>query len=412
MNPNDPIDPNSEPSSPPQQPPADVYGQPPPPPGAYGQPPAGQPGWGQYGQQPPPGAYGQPPAGQPGWGQYGQQPPPGPYGQQPYYPMQPQRSGGAPILGIVAIVGIMLVVGLTVAYFSIAPRNTQSLAQARSGFQTHVITQTRNTDPLPTPPTGFSIVEYPAPLGDFPAILANPDTLGSATTGGRHPAIIWIEGGFSNEIDDGPWSPATPDNDQSGSAFYKAGIVEMYPSLRGGNGNPGYLETSYGEVDDVLAAERFLAAQPNVDPTHIYLAGHSTGGTLVLLTEEASYGQFRAVFSFGPVSDTSAYGQNDVAYDVDDANERRLRAPVDWLSSIKNPTFVIEGDSNQSNIDQLRYMRMVNSNPLLQFAEVPGADHFSELSRTTPVIAEKILADTGSTCNITLSSSDWSARSQ
>ncbi len=33
----------------------------------------------------------------------------------------------------------------------------------------------------------------------------------------------------------------------------------MYPSLRGGNKNPGYIETFLGEVDDVIAAARYLA---------------------------------------------------------------------------------------------------------------------------------------------------------
>ena len=74
----------------------------------------------------------------------------------------------------------------------------------------------------------------------------------------------------------------------------------MYPSLRGGNNNPGHMESFFGEVDDVLAARALLAKLPYVDPERIYLGGHSTGGTLALLVAECS-GAFRGVFAFGPV---------------------------------------------------------------------------------------------------------------
>jgi dipeptidyl aminopeptidase/acylaminoacyl peptidase len=153
------------------------------------------------------------------------------------------------------------------------------------------------------------------------------------SSNGKHPVIIWIVGGFSNEVGTTPWDPATPDNDQSGSAFHLAGVETMYPSLRGGNNNPGYLETCYGEVDDVIAAAQYLAKQPDVDAGRIYLGGHSTGGTLALLTAEST-GMFRAVFAFGPVDDTANYGADSVSYDVNDENEVRLRAPKNFLGAV------------------------------------------------------------------------------
>src|SRR5436305_720847 len=119
--------------------------------------------------------------------------------------------------------------------------------------------------------------------------------------GKKHPAIIWITGGDCNSIGD-VWTPEPRDNDQTAAAYRKAGILMMFPSLRGGNVNPGVREGFLGEVDDVLAAADFLAQQTYVEPGRIYLGGHSTGGTLVLLVAECS-DRFRAVFSFGPVSD-------------------------------------------------------------------------------------------------------------
>lgn len=80
----------------------------------------------------------------------------------------------------------------------------------------------------------------------------------------------------------------------------------MSPSLRGGNTNPGVKEGFLGEVDDVLAAANYFEKQKYVDPKRIYLGGHSTGGTLVLLVSEGSP-RFRAVFSFGPAGDVSGW---------------------------------------------------------------------------------------------------------
>jgi dienelactone hydrolase len=59
----------------------------------------------------------------------------------------------------------------------------------------------------------------------------------------------------------------------------------MQPALRGSNGNPGRNECLF---DVVIAAARFLRERPDVDPTGVYLGGHSTGGTLALLAAEST----------------------------------------------------------------------------------------------------------------------------
>ena len=95
--------------------------------------------------------------------------------------------------------------------------------------------------------------------------------------GKRHPAIIWIFGGFDNSIGEIAWQKGPAANDQSAIVFREAGILMMYPSLRGGNRNPGFTESFYGEVDDVLAAADYLSKLDYVDTNRIYLGGHSTG---------------------------------------------------------------------------------------------------------------------------------------
>jgi hypothetical protein len=69
-------------------------------------------------------------------------------------------------------------------------------------------------------------------------------------------SLLWITGGDCNSIGD-VWSPAPPENDQTASAFRQAGIVMMYPSLRGGNGYSNDLDwLSVSQVVFGLTMER------------------------------------------------------------------------------------------------------------------------------------------------------------
>lgn len=274
---------------------------------------------------------------------------------------------------------------------SAPPKNYGSLTEARKGFKTHLERRVSDSDrPYRPPENIFTGVLYPAPSGDCIAYLSkHPDD------GKKRPAIIWIHGGDCNSIGEVAWEPAQTDNDQSARWFRQEGIVMMLPALRGGSGNPGYKEGFLGEVDDVLAAADFLAKQPNVDPNRIYLGGHSTGGTLALLVAECDP-RFRAVFSFGPISDISGYG-NDDRYYRDDKRENEVRSPGRWLSSIHSPVFVFEGEQAPSNVHALQAMANASSNDMIKFYTVKDASHFSILSPATHLIAKKILRDTSGT---------------
>ena len=214
------------------------------------------------------------------------------------------------------------------------------ILEARQGFTTKLLREERIGEAPEEPPTSskLKLVQYPAPLGQNADYLsADPDD------GKKHPAIIWLVGGFSNSIGAIAWTPGPASNDQSASGFRDHGILMMYPSLRGGNTNPGHLETFLGEIDDVLAAAKYLASLDYVDPKRIYLGGHSTGGTLALLVAAASEDRFRAVFSLGPVEDVTGYGDDVLPFELSNPKEARLRAPQKWLKDIQCPTFVFEG---------------------------------------------------------------------
>jgi acetyl esterase/lipase len=270
------------------------------------------------------------------------------------------------------------------------------LTQARAGFKTKLVPRSAPREPVPEPPPEvFRKVYYESPVGKLAAYLSQvPDD------GVKRPAIIWIRGGRDCNSIKVVWDEMPASNDQNATAYRKAGIVMMFPSLRGGNDNPGIKECFLGEVDDIIAAADYLAREQSVDPKRIYLGGHSTGGTLVLLVAEST-DRFRAVFSFAPVSDVAAYeAKFIIPFDTSNPREVELRSPGRWLLSIRGPTFVFEGTDLTGNIGFLEAMSRASTNPRVHFLPVKGADHLTTLAPTNALIARKILGDVGSTTNI------------
>ncbi len=260
------------------------------------------------------------------------------------------------------------------------------LAEQRARFETKVFAESYRSRPPEPPPGVLELVSYPAPLGENAAYVS------PKKDGAPRPAIVWIVGGFNWGLGTTPWAPAPHDNDQSARAFGEAGIVAMFPSLRGANKNPGKNECFLGEVDDVIAAAAYLARRPDVDPKRIYLGGHSTGGTMALLVAESS-ARFRAVFAFGPVADARDYGERGcLPTDVSD-EEGALRAPIRFLNDIRTPTLVIEGA--EGNAQSVKQLERQLAGGTVTFQIVPGATHFSVLAPATEALAKQILDDIG-----------------
>lgn len=252
------------------------------------------------------------------------------------------------------------------------------------------------------PPELFKLVKYRSPVGDLSAYIS-PDPGDQK----KHPVILWLVGGFSNSIGGHLWEDADSANDQTAAAYRKAGMLMMFPSLRGGNDNPGKLEICCGEVDDVISAAKYAATLPYVDPARIYLGGHSTGGTLALLVA-GSTDIFRAVICFGPVENVLGYGEDNLPFDPSNKMELIVRAPLACLAEIKTPTLVLEG-TEKGNIDSLQVLRERNQNPLIRFHEIPGATHFNLLAPFNALFAKKLLTDTGKDSSITLTDEEIAA---
>ena len=103
----------------------------------------------------------------------------------------------------------------------------------------------------------------------------------------------------------------------------------------------------YNEVDDVLAAAESLAQQPGVDGNRLYVAGHSAGGTLALLSAMTST-RFHAAASFSGSPDQVRWAQQEqpemVPFDPEDRREYQMRSPLAYPRSFKCPVRMYYGN--------------------------------------------------------------------
>ena len=209
----------------------------------------------------------------------------------------------------------------------------ESYPEARRRFATKLVRPgpaSDRHDPLPVPP-GAVASPYES-AGRTLHAVASPVESGSA----RRPAVLFLHGGFT--FGSGHWEMTRP--------FRDAGYVVMVPTLRGENGQAGACSFFYDEVDDVLAAADSLRARRDVDPGRVFLAGHSVGGTLVLLTSLTS-DRFAAAASFSGAPDQIEWtrGRADrIPFAPDRPDEFRLRSAVAFANGFRCPIRLFYGE--------------------------------------------------------------------
>lgn len=217
----------------------------------------------------------------------------------------------------------------------------EDYAVARERFRTHLTRTGPSPDaPQPlSPPLGARRVDYRSgPLRLAAWISENADA------SRPRPGVLVLHGG--NALWQGHWHDlARP--------FVKAGYVAMIPAMRGENGLPGSFSGFYDETADVLAAADFLRAYPGVDPTRLYLAGHSVGGTLALLAAMSTH-HFRAAAAYAGSPNARAFFRHfpeDIRFDAGDPREFDMRSPVCFAASFKCPVLMLHG-SREMNSDR------------------------------------------------------------
>lgn len=253
---------------------------------------------------------------------------------------------------------------------------TEEYSAARKHFQTRLIRHVsapQQGRPL-TPPPDAQQVEYSPTLHLQAWISAPSRTEQAAAT--KRPAVLFLHGGFA--IGDDDWQATQPYRD--------AGYFVMMPVLRGENGQAGDYSMFYDEVGDVVTAAEYLSRLPNVDAKHIYVAGHSVGGTLTMLAT-LTWPGFRAAAAFSGAPDPITWSQGQpevIVFDPKDLREFQMRSPVAFAYSFKCPTRIYYGNAEPyfTGASQQTAARARQKGLDVEAIKVSG-DHFSAVPEET-----------------------------
>jgi dienelactone hydrolase len=249
-----------------------------------------------------------------------------------------------------------------------------SLAEARQGFQTQLLIQEPSWQEFDNVmPPGVERVNFQSGQLQLFGWFAKP------AGDGPFPAVLHAHGGFA--LGDTDFEDVRP--------LLNAGFAVFAPAWRGENGNPGFHELYYGEVDDAAAALEYLAARPDIDATRLFATGHSAGGTIVMLLAEISP-RLRGVMACGGAPDmqafTDAFGQpmfDEAPYNFKNPLEGDLRSPGRHIRDLKCPLALYFSPG-----DDAMYLAQATAlepkarelGKQVTVESIPGTDHYTALA--------------------------------
>jgi acetyl esterase/lipase len=262
---------------------------------------------------------------------------------------------------------------------------TEDLPTSRKNFVTKLLVR----GPAPQqyqdekPPPGVRQIEYPSgglKLKGWQS--ADPGD------GKRRPGVVYLHGGWAFGAED--WRDAAP--------FADAGFVLFMPMLRAENGNPGIYESFYGEVDDAIAAGKYVACLPSVDGDNVFLAGHSVGAVLTTLVAMMP-SRYKAAAALSGYVDMESWvarsPEAHVPYDRTNPEEVRVRNPMAFASSLRCPlTLYVEPVMRRVNEPLARSARQAGKE--CELVVVPG-DHLTMVAPAVKRAIEQFRARAGQT---------------
>ncbi len=283
-------------------------------------------------------------------------------------------------------------------------RDSDSYLARRARFQTHLLAGAKApccTDTIvphlsldhwrPWPHCGLDSVPIARPVGSLDSVTYRSGATDLSAwvytpprpAGRRLPALVYLHPGFS--LSDSLAACATP--------FMNAGLVVMWPTYRGENGNAGRFELFLGEVDDAAAAARWLATQPQVDAKRVYAFGWSSGGgiaALLSLTDVPIRHSGSSGGMYGP-----NLNQMEPPFDTTSATEwemRSLPANIRWM---RRPHYAyLEQATDNFWVASLALIERTTQGraSLLHLILLPG-DHYSIYPEAVRRYVNEILAD-------------------
>jgi hypothetical protein len=143
------------------------------------------------------------------------------------------------------------------------------------------------------------------------------------------------------------------------------------------------------------------------------MLGHSTGGTVTMLAAEAN-APLRAAFSFGGAPDLSNVDYGNTPFSREIAAEVRLRSPINFVKSLKVPTFYFEGDTDPNGtpspgyIPDAKKMQTLADQVKAPFKTyvVKGGTHFNIVKPLSTLLVQKLKADTGAKFEVTITEAE------
>ncbi len=216
----------------------------------------------------------------------------------------------------------------------------EDYATVRKHFKTTLIKKegspqaSQASDSADVPPADATQILFTSGSLTLKAWMNKP----SGNSNKKYPVIVFLHGGFA--FGKGDWDMTKP--------FRDAGFIVIAPILRGENGQPGIFTMFYDEVDDAIAAALFAKGLPYVDNDRMFLAGHSVGGTITLLTAMLNNTNFKKAASFSGSPDQiifCKYGidRNTIPFDTNINKEFIVRSPLAYANSFKIPVRIFYG---------------------------------------------------------------------
>lgn len=209
-----------------------------------------------------------------------------------------------------------------------------TLADARQAYATRLTASVK-------PPQDFGVLRAPAGVEEVAYQSGQLQLKAWISTSTRTtkpaPAVVFLHGGFAFGEED--WDAAR--------ALVDAGYILLMPRLRGENGNPGNFELFGGEVDDAIAAGRYLAALPGVDKNRVFVMGHSVGGSLAVLVAQMP-SPFKASVSLSGYPRLLEWIEHfrSIPFDKNNELERKIRNPYLYADSVKIPLYLFSESNN------------------------------------------------------------------
>ena len=195
---------------------------------------------------------------------------------------------------------------------------------------------------------------------------------------GPGPAVLLLHGWGWPDVDPAKYMQL------AAKEFQRQGYTVLLPTMRGWPPTGSNDDCAGRQVDDALQALAWLAQQPEVDESRLYLSGYSQGGQIALLAA-ARNAPVRATAAFAPVVDPGSWGKETNIEGIREYVMEECGGPEGWLQrsvhsydAIPSPFLLVHGDEDlrvptRQSIEL--YNRHKGNNAAAKIVLVSGSTH-------------------------------------